>query len=43
MLEMSVAEADLGLTSLVFSHKTDVTDDKSLKGRKIKGAHMKRV
>ena len=41
MLEMSVTEAAWGLTSLVFSIKSDVTNDESLKRRKIEEVHKK--
>ena len=38
---MSIAEAARSLISLVFSHKSKVTNDKSLKRRNIQGTHMK--
>ena len=41
MLEMSVVEAAWRLTSFVFSIKSDVINNKSLKRRKIQGAHIK--
>ena len=41
MLEMSVTEAAWGLTSFVFSIRSDVTNDSSSKRRKIHGAYIK--
>ena len=38
---MSVAEAAWGLTLIVFSIKSDVTNDESLKRRKIQEVHKK--